>query len=314
MLSPHQSMTTVAGATIFGPVHDNGTFTPASAVPAPPAVLSDPVDLTAPAFPTVRKGYEPAAVDGHFALFAASVSALRTALADSERRRAMAEQHAVAVEEEIRVVRSGLTPAADTGFGARAERMLRLAETEAEQIRSTARRTAAEVTERARNEAERHRHDVRQQLIAERARTEQQAHRSTAELQEREDALDDRLAHARAEADALAAAAERAADAHRAAAQADVDELRRRTADELARARALAERELSRLRDLQAGAGVELARIAAAIRTELAPRATGVVRPSPRPSRRSEAAPAEGPDRDASDDNPHRYADALAAR
>ena len=97
----------------------------------------------------------------------------------------MAEQHAVAVEEEIRVVRSGVSPT-DTGFGARAERMLRLAETEAEQIRATAHRTAAEVTERALSEAERHRHDVRQQLIAESARAEEQAARRAAELQERE--------------------------------------------------------------------------------------------------------------------------------
>ena len=108
-------MTTIASATIFGPVHDNGTFTPASAVPAPPAVLTD---LAPPDFPTVRKGYEPAAVDAHLALLTESLSALRAALADSERRRAMAEQHAVAVEEEIRVVRSGHTPTADTGFGA----------------------------------------------------------------------------------------------------------------------------------------------------------------------------------------------------
>jgi hypothetical protein len=146
MLSLHQSMTTIAGTTIFGPVHDNGTFTPASAVPAPPAVLTDPAP---PDFATVRKGYEPAAVDAHLALLTESLSALRAALADSERRRTMAEQHAVAVEEEIRVVRSGIAPAVDTGFGARAERMLRLAETEAEQIRGTAHRTAAEVTERA---------------------------------------------------------------------------------------------------------------------------------------------------------------------
>ena len=148
-------------------------------------------------------------------LLAESLTALRAALADSERRRAMAEQHAVAVEEEIRVVRSGLSPT-DTGFGARAERMLRLAETEAEQIRATAHRTAAEVTERALSEAERHRHDVRQQLIAESARAEEQAARRAAELQDRENRLRTALARARAEADAVRAAAERAADAHRA--------------------------------------------------------------------------------------------------
>jgi len=307
-------MTTVARTTIFGPVHDNGTFTPASAVPAPSAVLSDPIDLTQPAFATVRKGYEPAAVDAQFALLAESLAAMRAALAESERRRTMAEQHAVAVEEEIRVVRSGLGPTVETGFGARAERMLRLAETEAEQIRSTAHRTAAEVIERARSEAERHRHDVRQRLIADTARAEEQAARRAAELQEREDVLGERTVHAQAEADAVRVAAERAADAYRAAAHADVDELRRRTADELARARALAERELGRLRELQGNARVELTRIAAAIRTELAPGGAGVVRPSPRPAPRTEVEAAEDPGHDTSGDHARHYADALAAR
>jgi hypothetical protein len=300
-------MTTIAGATIFGPVHDNGTFTPASAVPVPPAVLTDPAP---PDFPTVRKGYEPAAVDAHLALLTESLSVLRAALADSERRRTMAEQHAVAVEEEIRVVRSGSTPA-DTGFGARAERMLRLAETEAEQIRVPAHRTAAEVTERALNEAERHRHDVRQRLIAEAARAEEQAARRAAELQERENTASERLARARAEADAVRAAAERAADAHRASAETDVEELRRRTADELGRARAQAERELARLRGLQGAAAAEITRIAAVIRTELATgNSAPATRPSPRPTRRAAAAPADVPrpiPPEGSPDNPHRY-------
>jgi hypothetical protein len=290
-------MTTVAFATIFGPVHDNGTFTPASAVPAPPAVLTDPAP---PAFATVRKGYEPAAVDAHLALLTESLSALHAALADSERRRAMAEQHAVAVEEEIRVVRSGVSPV-DSGFGARAERMLRLAETEAEQIRATARRTAAEVTERAHSEAERHRHGVRQQLIAESARAEEQAARRAAELRDREHTLDERLDRARAEADSVRAAAEHAAHAQRASATAEIDEQRRRAAEELGRARTQAERELARLRELQGAARAELARVAATIRAELpGPGRPGVgpagpARPSPRPNRGTEAPPADGP-------------------
>src|SRR5690349_22952719 len=263
-------MTTLVHPTIFGPMHDNGPFPPASAVPAPPAVLTDPAELARPAFATVRKGYAPADVDAHVALLAESVSALRAALADSERRRTMAEQHAVAVEEEIRVVRSAVSPV-DSGFGARAERMLRLAETEAEQIRATAHRTAAEVTERALGEAERHRHDVRQQLIAESARAEEQSARRAAELKDRENHLEQRLVRARAEADAVHSAAERAALAHRQSAEADVEELRRRTADELGRARAQVERELTRLRELQGVARAELARIAATIRAELPP-------------------------------------------
>jgi hypothetical protein len=266
------------------PVHDNGTFTPASAMAAPPAAWNASDDVSQPPFATVRRGYEPAAVDAHISRLDDSIAALRSALEDSERRRAMAEQHAVAVEEEIRVVRSGkqAPTASDTGFGARAERLLRLAEAEAEQIRASANRTAAEVTERALGDAERHRHEVRQRLIAESARAEEHASRRAAELQERENALSARLTGARAEADAVRAAAERAAAAHRATAQADVEELRERVTRELVRARQTEERELARLRDLQESTRLELTRLAAAVRAELTP---PPARPSPGPGR-----------------------------
>jgi cell division septum initiation protein DivIVA len=263
--------------------NENGTFTPASAVPAPPAWNSSD-DISQPPFPTARRGYEPSAVDAHISRLDDSIAALRSALEESERRHAMAEQHAVAVEEEIRVVRSGMLaqPSPDAGFGARAERLLRLAETEAEQIRTAANRAAAEVTERALGDAERHRHEVRQRLIAESARAEEHANRRAAELKERESALAARLTGARAEVDSIRAAAERAADAERATAKADADELRNRVARELARARDLEERELAKLRHLQDTARLEITRLAAAIRIELTqPHA----RPSPGPGR-----------------------------
>ncbi len=269
------------------PSPDNGTFTPASAVPASPAAWNLSDDRSQLPFAKVRRGYEPAAVDAHLARLDESVAALRAALDESERRRTMAEQHAVAVEEEIRVVRSGMQaqPPSDTGFGARAERMLRLAESEAEQIRVAANRTAAEVTERALGDAERHRHEVRQRLIAESARAEEHASRRAADLQERDDALRARLTGARAEAEAIQAAAEHAADTHRATAKADVDELRDRSARELARAREQEERELDRLRDLQGAARLELSRLVATIRAELAELAAPPARPSPGPGR-----------------------------
>ena len=288
-------------------MHDNGTFTPASAVSAPPAVSTESFELPQPSFATVRKGYDPPAVDGHIARLEEAVAALRSALQDSERRRAMAEQHALGVEEEIRAVRSGLVPTADTGFGARAERMLRLAENEAEQIRAAAQRSAAEVSERALNEAERHRHEVRQRLIAESARAEEHAARRASELQEREDALRDRISGVKAEADAIRAAAEQAADAHRAAARADVAELRDRAAKDLARARELAERDLARLRDLQETARLEFGRMAAAIRAELG---RSAARPSPGPHRRAARDAGEA---DPAPRRPRPYAEVAAA-
>ena len=257
-----------------------------------PAALTD---LAPPDFPTVRRGYAPAAVDAHVELLAESLTALRAALTDSERRRAMAEQHAVAVEEEIRVVRSGVSPT-DAGFGARAERMLRLAETEAEQIRATAHRTAAEVTERALSEAERHRHDVRQQLIAESARAEEQAARRAAELQgPREPPATSAWSGHRAEADAVRTAAERAALAHRQSAEADVGGAppphgrRARPRPRAGRARA---------GEAPRAAGRARAPSSPASRRRSGPNCPRIApdgRPSPRPTRRAEAPPVEGP-------------------
>lgn len=296
-------------------MHDNGTFTPASAVPAHPATVNATFDIDKPPFATVRRGYDPAAVDAHLAQLDESVAALCAVLEESERRRAMAEQHAVAVEEEIRVVRSGMlsAPAPDTGFGARAERMLRLAESEAEQVRAAAQRTASEVTERALSEAERHRHDVRQRLIAESARAEEQAARRGADLQEREKALRTQVNRMRADAEAIQVAAERAAESHRATAQADVDELRNRTVRELARARELEERELNRLRDLQGAARLELARLASMIRAELP---ATPARPSPGPTRGASRSvnTERGPGGASPDAPPNRaYAEVAAA-
>lgn len=283
-------------------MHDHGTFTPASAVPAPP-VAADQSDLERPTFPTTRRGYEPSAVDTHLTRLEEHAVALRSALEDSERRRTMAEQHALAVEDEIRAVRGGLIGAmpqtSDTGFGARAERLLRLAETEAEQIRAVAQRSAGEVTQRAAGEAEQHRHDVRQHLIAESARAEEQAARRTAELQDREDVLRVRMERAQAEADAIRSTARQAADAHRSAAQADVAELRNRSAYELKRVRDLEERELRRLRDLQGTARLELTRLASVIRAELP---TSIPRPSPGPGRGSGRAAAQAAGQGRADD------------
>jgi hypothetical protein len=266
------------------PGADNSAFTPASAQSASPAAWE--AEPSRPAFPTVRRGLDAAAVEAHIARLDASMAELRAALEDSERRRTMAEQHAVAVEEEIRVVRSGLqaTPAPEAGFGARAERMLRLAETEAEQIRTAANRSAAEVTERSRGEAERHRHDVQQRLIAESSRAEEHARRRADELQERETALRARLSDAHAEAEAIRTAAEHSANTQRQTAQADIDELRGRAVRDLARNREREERELARLRDLQGAARHELTRLVAAIRAELP---ASAARPSPGPGRRS---------------------------
>ena len=61
------------------------------------------------------------------------------------------------------------------GFGYRAERLLRMAEAEANEIRGSAIKEAAEIVERARAAAEMHRHEIEQNLIMRATTLDQQA-------------------------------------------------------------------------------------------------------------------------------------------
>lgn len=217
-------------------------------------------------FPTARRGYDPTAVDEHLGRVQESLHTLRAALSDSERRREQAEQHALAVEDEIRVARAGQPDGlGDAGFGARAERMLRLAETEAADVRAQSARTAAELIDRARREAEEHRHNAEQQAIAAAARAEEYAARRTTAVQEREHALADFLLAVRSEADGIREAAARAAEAHRATAVADARDERDTAAREITRAKAEASAELDRLRTLRRSAREDLGTLATAL-------------------------------------------------
>ena len=287
-LSLHQSMTTVAHTTIFGPVHDNGTFTPASAVPAPPAVLTDPSISPSPLSPTVRRGYEPAAVDAHVALLAES--------ADRAAGRARGQRAPPRDGRAARGRRRGGDPGRpvrasarlDTGFGARAERMLRLAET----------RGRADPRDGAPHGRRGHR------TGAQRSRTPPPRRPTTAHRRDRARRGTGRPPRGRAAGTRerswnsawsghgrrrtrCASAAERAADAHRRRA-------RRPTSRSSAAARPTSSAgparrpsaSWRRLRELQGVARAELTRIAAAIRAELRPDEPPLAAPHPtrRPS------------------------------
>ena len=92
--------------------------------------------------------------------------------------------------------------------------------------RSAARPPASRraIIEQARTEAEKHRHEVEQSLIARASLLEQQAAQRTAELQEREQQISDQLAAAREQADQLHATAVRAADRLREESEAAAEE------------------------------------------------------------------------------------------
>ncbi len=206
---------------------------------------------------------------------AKELATLRAELAESERRRSAADQHASATETEIRSVRAqhqqytAQTPPEES-FGFRAEKLLRLAEQEAAEVRGNATREATAMVEQARSDAEHHRHEVEQALIARAGVLDQQAAQRALELQEREQQIADQLASARAEAETLHEATRRAADQYREQAQAEADEVRARAAHTAERMREAAIEEVSKLGDLQNTARAELGRLADLLTHELA--------------------------------------------
>jgi DNA polymerase III gamma/tau subunit len=224
-------------------------------------------------FDVALRGYERRQVDDYVARQRSEMSALRAQLAEIERQRRLATDHAEATEEENRRLRNaGPAPAeapAEDGFGFRAEKLLRLAEQEAADIRARTRQESVALLEQTRAEAEKHRHEVEQSLIARAAQLDQAAARRTVELQEREQQIADQLEATRAEADGLHAAATRAADRLRQESEAKADEIRARAESDAKKVRDQAEHDLLRLTSLRSNVHAELARLAEVLVNEL---------------------------------------------
>ncbi|MCE0765633.1 hypothetical protein LWC35_22395 [Pseudonocardia kujensis] len=110
---------------------------------------ADPVNRSG-AFEVVRRGYARDQVD-------ALVRELERRAQAAENARRMAEQHAAGLAEELRTLRAGTPaeglPTVPQSFGFRAEKVLRLAEREASDIRAAAERDAAEIRAAATREA-----------------------------------------------------------------------------------------------------------------------------------------------------------------
>ena len=110
---------------------------------------ADPVSRSG-AFEVVRRGYARDQVD-------ALIRELERRAQAAENARRMAEQHAAGLAEELRTLRAGTPaeglPTVPQSFGFRAEKVLRLAEREASDIRAAAERDAAEIRAAATREA-----------------------------------------------------------------------------------------------------------------------------------------------------------------
>jgi len=238
--------------------------------PGPPAVREpDP----RPRFEIAMRGYDRGAVDAFLEAGASERLEMRKRLEASERERQQAEQHAAATERENRTLREGYRTSsaspADERFGFRVQKLMRLAEQEAADVRVSAAREASALLEQARAQGERHRHEVEQNLIARSAALDEQASVRIAELQERERQVAEQLASAQAAADALRDAANRAVEQQLAQAEAEVESVRARAEHEAHRFLEQARAEGDRLTALTGGARAELTRLVELIDVEL---------------------------------------------
>jgi cell division septum initiation protein DivIVA len=225
-------------------------------------------------FVTVMRGYDRVEVDEHLRVTERRVARQRADLAASEDRRRRAEDHAATLEAEIADMRARLESASgDGGFGVRAEKLLRLAEQEASELRAAAGRDVAAMRQEARADAERHRHEVEQDLIARTASFDERATQRTTELQQREQQIADQLAAVKAETEALQAAAQHAADQYRQRVEADAEEVKARAAADAAKIREQAGEEVARLSALEDDVRSELGRLVAVLSGELSGRA-----------------------------------------
>lgn len=230
---------------------------------------SSPVTTVTPQFATVLRGYERQPVDDYLAVLHEEVNQLRAELVEVKNRLRLANEHAEATEKENRDLRNRRMPANEDGFGFRAEKLLRLAEQEAAELKDNAGREAAALLEKARNEAEQHRHETEQKLIARASLLEQQAAQRSGELAEREQQISDQLAAAREQAEQLHQAAIRAAERLRHESEAAAEQTRIAAEQAARRVQEKAEQEVGRLAGVQTDVRSELARLVELLSSEL---------------------------------------------
>lgn len=243
-------------------------------------------------FDIARRGYDRDQVD-------ARLRELGNQLAAATKAHQEAEQRARTVDEEVRALRArdADTPMSQDSFGFRAEKILRMAEHEAADVRGRAAKEATTVIEQARADAEKHRHEVEQKLITRSAQIDQEAAQRNVAIQEREQQAQALLADARSESARIGEDAQRNADKLQADAEARSAQLQKRTDHECRRRHEAAEQELRRLGSLHDGVRGELARLHAMLGAEI----TGDGRNAPklveqRGQVREPAAPARAPE------------------
>jgi cell division septum initiation protein DivIVA len=247
-------------------------------------------------FDLVRRGYDRQQVDDHIRTLLTKNSELQQAhqpLANqlnelqqkhqsmvgqiAELQQAHQREHRRAdwAEGELRSARTQLEQlneqgngGSQQGFGYRVEKLLRTAEQEAADVRSSAAREATSLLERARKDAEAHRHEVEQSLIHRTATLDQEAAQRKVELDERERQIGEQAGAARDETERMLSEVRRQADQlhHEAAARAEQERVK---AEKSIRERQeAAEHELGRLRSLHDEVRGQLARLLESLANE----------------------------------------------
>jgi hypothetical protein len=200
------------------PGHVPGGYHQGAHGPAGPAGQADrgvpaPRPPIAPhTFDFVLRGYDRNQVDERVAELVTQLANANERIQAAEAQLAEERRRSDQIERQRPAGPAAPPPAATAsdvgqGFGYRAERLLRMAEAEANEIRGSAIKEAAEIVERARADAELHRHEIEQNLIMRATTLDQQANEMSVALREREQAAAAELASARTEAEALRGAA-----------------------------------------------------------------------------------------------------------
>jgi hypothetical protein len=217
----------------------------------------------------VPNGYDPTQVDRQLTDLSGRLGAVDEQRLDMSRRFATERRRAEQIEIELREARAALQEAQrggqdaekGTGFGYRAERILRMADAEAKDMRSTAARDAAALLERTHAEAEAHRHDVEQALISRSAGLDREAAERAAALDAREAKLAEDVEAAAQEVAHLRETARREVAELRQEAQAAIERAAADAEKQASRRREAAAAELDRLTALQDGMREQLARL-----------------------------------------------------
>jgi cell division septum initiation protein DivIVA len=232
-------------------------------------------------FDLVLRGYDRRQVDEYLAALSNQLSELREARQREQRRAEIAENEvrsAQLVIEELRQAPPSAPaeePAAGQGFGYRAEKLLRAVEAEAAEVRSNAAREVTALLERAREDAEAHRHKVEQQLINRRVALDQEAAQRAVEIDSRLRDIAAQAESARAESEKMVAHAREQSEQLRKQAQARVEHDRLMAENAIRERHVAAERELARLHGLHTEVRAQLARMLEALAAEFGEQVAG---------------------------------------